>query len=117
MTKPVVLIAEELSPATIDALGPDFDVRNVDGTDRPALLSALVAVQVTLGAATVLSGLEVWTNSAHLVCGALVLATSLVLTLRAWRVKFADSAAERGIHLPRGERRDSPARNPAGAQA
>lgn len=41
MTKPVVLIAEELSPATIDALGPDFDVRNVDGTDRPALLQAL----------------------------------------------------------------------------
>ena len=41
MPKPVVLIAEELSPATIDALGPDFDVRRVDGTDRPALLSAL----------------------------------------------------------------------------
>jgi D-3-phosphoglycerate dehydrogenase len=41
VSKPVVLIAEELSPATIDALGPDFDVRNVDGTDRPALLAAL----------------------------------------------------------------------------
>src|SRR5918994_2881005 len=41
VSKPVVLIAEELSPATIDALGPDFDVRSVDGTDRPALLSAL----------------------------------------------------------------------------
>ncbi|MCR2763594.1 phosphoglycerate dehydrogenase [Microbacterium sp. zg.B48] len=41
MPKPVVLIAEELSPATIDALGPDFDVRQVDGTDRPALLAAL----------------------------------------------------------------------------
>ncbi|WP_344094697.1 phosphoglycerate dehydrogenase [Microbacterium deminutum] len=40
-SKPVVLIAEELSPATIDALGPDFDVRVVDGTDRPALLEAL----------------------------------------------------------------------------
>ena len=41
MTKPVVLIAEELSPATIEALGPDFDVRVVDGTDRPALLEAV----------------------------------------------------------------------------
>jgi D-3-phosphoglycerate dehydrogenase len=41
VTKPIVLIAEELSPATVDALGPDFDVRNVDGTDRPALLAAL----------------------------------------------------------------------------
>ncbi len=38
--KPVVLIAEELSPATIDALGPDFDVRQIDGTDRTALLAA-----------------------------------------------------------------------------
>ena len=41
MTKPIVLIAEELSPATIDALGPDFDIRTVDGTDRPALLEAV----------------------------------------------------------------------------
>ncbi|PYY32038.1 phosphoglycerate dehydrogenase [Curtobacterium sp. MCBD17_030] len=41
MSKPVVLIAEELSPATVDALGPDFEIRNVDGTDRPALLGAL----------------------------------------------------------------------------
>ena len=41
MTKPVVLIAEELSPATVDALGPDFEIRSVDGTDRPALLSAV----------------------------------------------------------------------------
>ncbi|QTV79619.1 phosphoglycerate dehydrogenase [Microbacterium sp. NIBRBAC000506063] len=41
MPKPVVLLAEELSPATVDALGPDFDIRSVDGTDRPALFSAL----------------------------------------------------------------------------
>ncbi len=41
MSKPVVLIAEQLSPATVAALGPDFDVREVDGTDRPALLAAL----------------------------------------------------------------------------
>jgi len=48
VTKPVVLIAEELSPATIDALGPDFDVRTVDGTDRPALLSALADASAVL---------------------------------------------------------------------
>ncbi len=48
MSKPVVLIAEELSPATIDALGPDFDVRSVDGTDRPALLSALADAHAVL---------------------------------------------------------------------
>ncbi|WP_438854890.1 phosphoglycerate dehydrogenase [Agromyces sp. M3QZ16-3] len=48
MTKPVVLIAEELSPATVDALGPDFEVRNVDGTDRPALLAALADANAIL---------------------------------------------------------------------
>ncbi len=40
-------------------------------------------MQVTLGALTVLSRRDVAINSAHVVCGALVLATSLVLTLRA----------------------------------
>lgn len=48
MTKPVVLIAEELSPATIEALGPDFDVRVVDGTDRPALFAALAEANAVL---------------------------------------------------------------------
>lgn len=48
MPQPVVLIAEELSPATLDALGPDFDVRSVDGTDRPALLSALAQADAVL---------------------------------------------------------------------
>ncbi len=48
MSKPVVLIAEELSPATVEALGPDFDVRNVDGTDRPALLAALAEANAVL---------------------------------------------------------------------
>lgn len=48
MTKPVVLIAEELSPATLEALGPDFEVVNVDGTDRPALLAALATADAIL---------------------------------------------------------------------
>ncbi|NRG41829.1 phosphoglycerate dehydrogenase [Rathayibacter sp. VKM Ac-2804] len=48
MTKPVVLIAEELSPATVDALGPDFEIRSVDGTDRPALLEALGSADAIL---------------------------------------------------------------------
>ena len=48
MAKPVVLIAEQLSPATVEALGPDFDIREVDGTDRPALLSALADASAVL---------------------------------------------------------------------
>jgi D-3-phosphoglycerate dehydrogenase len=47
-TKPVVLLAEVLSPATVEALGPDFDVRSVDGTDRPALFAALAEADAVL---------------------------------------------------------------------
>jgi len=41
VAKPIVLIAEELSPATLDALGPDFEVVNCDGANRDELLAAL----------------------------------------------------------------------------
>lgn len=61
---------------------------------RPSLLMvALVAVQVTLGALTVLSGRDPWINSFHVVCGAMVLTTSLVLTLRSWRGSFTETPA------------------------
>ncbi|MBM7050954.1 phosphoglycerate dehydrogenase [Rothia sp. ZJ1223] len=46
--KPVVLIAEELSPATIEALGPDFEIRTTDGADRTQLLSAIADVDAIL---------------------------------------------------------------------
>ncbi|MDQ3477513.1 MAG: phosphoglycerate dehydrogenase [Actinomycetota bacterium] len=39
--RPVVLIAEELAPRVAELLEPDFELRHVDGTDRPALLAAL----------------------------------------------------------------------------
>ncbi|MDQ1128317.1 phosphoglycerate dehydrogenase [Microbacterium sp. SORGH_AS_0888] len=48
MSKPVVLIAEQLSPATIDALGEGFEIRHVDGADRGALLPALADVDAVL---------------------------------------------------------------------
>lgn len=48
MTKPVVLLAEELSPATVEALGPDFTVKSVDGTDRAALKEALADADAIL---------------------------------------------------------------------
>lgn len=46
--KPVVLIAEELSPATVEALGPDFEVRYCDGADRAQLLPAIADVDAIL---------------------------------------------------------------------
>lgn len=68
MPKPVVLLAEELSPVAVEALEPEFDVRRCDGTDRAALLpavadaAALVVRSATLVDAQVLaaaSGLRV----------------------------------------------------------
>ena len=62
---------------------------------RPAiLLLLLVTLQITLGALTVLSHKQFIINSLHVVNGALVLVTSLVLTLRAHRARFAGSAAD-----------------------
>lgn len=48
MSRPVVLIAEELSPATIEVLGTDIEVRHVDGTDRDALLAAVADADALL---------------------------------------------------------------------
>src|SRR5476649_1964436 len=48
MSKPIVLIAEELSPAGIDLLSGDFDVREVDGADRAALLPALATADAVI---------------------------------------------------------------------
>jgi cytochrome c oxidase assembly protein subunit 15 len=59
------------------------------GLRRPAaLLLCLLVLQVTLGGLTVLTGKQHIINSLHVVTGAGVLATSLVLALRAgrWRV-------------------------------
>nr|MBA2465847.1 phosphoglycerate dehydrogenase [Nocardioidaceae bacterium] len=48
MSKPVVLIAEELSPATVEALGPDFDIRHCNGADRAELLPAIAEAEAIL---------------------------------------------------------------------
>jgi D-3-phosphoglycerate dehydrogenase len=48
VSKPVVLIAEELSPATVEALGPDFEIRHCDGSDRGQLLAALPEADAVL---------------------------------------------------------------------
>ena len=48
VARPVVLIAEELSPATVDALGPDFEIRHANGADRAALLDAITDVDAIL---------------------------------------------------------------------
>jgi cytochrome c oxidase assembly protein subunit 15 len=70
---------------------------------RPAaLLVLLVLTQATLGALVVLSGLQPFINTLHVVNGALVLGTSLVLTLRSFRPLFglAPSRDRRQVAAP-----------------
>lgn len=43
-----MVLAEQLSPATVEALGPDFEIVNVDGTDRDALRAALADAAAVL---------------------------------------------------------------------
>jgi cytochrome c oxidase assembly protein subunit 15 len=59
------------------------------------LLLVLLPIQITLGAMTVLLGKPYIINSLHVVTGASVLATSLVLTLRAHRERFGGAADTR----------------------
>ena len=48
MPAPIVLVAEELSPAAITQLEGEFEVRHVDGADRAALLPALAGVDAVI---------------------------------------------------------------------
>ena len=80
---------------------------------RPALaLACLVLAQVTLGAFVIWSQKNVAINTAHVVVGALTLATSLVLTLRSHHLRFAGAAT-----VPARVRRASARASTAGARA
>ena len=48
MSKPLVLIAEELSPATLAVLGDGFEIQQCDGANRAELLVALANANVVL---------------------------------------------------------------------
>jgi len=88
---------------------------------RPsALLLVLLIAQVTLGALTVLTARHYVINSLHVVTGASVLATSLVLTLRVHRSRFREGTSlERDARTPLSRPSGAVAdpRGPAGARA
>jgi len=86
---------------------------------HPALLIVLfVIIQVTLGALTVLTRRQPWINSFHVVGGALVLTTSLVITLRSWRVRFdRTGSAVAHTQLSSARKPAPPAIAPGGAHA
>ena len=69
--------------------------------DRPELmrpmtvLTALLVAQIALGGSVVLTGKQELVNTAHVATGALIFVTSLVLTLRAYRVRFTSAVVAR----------------------
>jgi heme a synthase len=71
---------------------------------RPSLLLlGLLALQVTLGALTVMTAKHYVINSLHVVIGGSVFVTSAMLTLRAHRARFApDEDAAACVRVPRG---------------
>ena len=80
---------------------------------RPALaLACLVLAQVTLGAFVIWSQKNVAINTAHVVVGALTLATSLVLTLRSHHLRFGRAATGAAVACARVDRT-----SPIGARA
>lgn len=64
---------------------------------RPArILVLLVIAQITLGGYVIWTARDIYVNSAHVMTGALVLATSLVVALRAHRPGFGRAAGTAG---------------------
>ncbi|ASO22370.1 D-3-phosphoglycerate dehydrogenase [Actinoalloteichus hoggarensis] len=47
-SRPVALIAEKLAPSAVEVFGDEVEIRYVDGTDRPALLSAVAEADALL---------------------------------------------------------------------
>jgi hypothetical protein len=76
------------------------------------LLLVLLTAQITLGALTVLTEKHYVINSLHVVTGASVLATMLVLTLRTRRAFFDRSVSDTRRNYGAGSRRQDPAYRP-----
>ncbi|MEU4422682.1 phosphoglycerate dehydrogenase [Actinoplanes sp. NPDC024001] len=62
----VVLVTEELAPAALDLLTEEHEVRRVDGTDRPALLSALAEADAVIVRSATLIDVEALTAAPRL---------------------------------------------------
>ena len=65
-TRPVVVLAEELSPATVEALGPDFEIRQSDGTDRARLFADLADADAVMVRSATQADAEVFSQAPRL---------------------------------------------------
>ncbi len=65
--KPVVLMAEKLAPSTLEVFGDEVEIRQVDGTDRAALLEAVRDADALLVRSATQVDAEVFAAQTHLV--------------------------------------------------
>jgi D-3-phosphoglycerate dehydrogenase / 2-oxoglutarate reductase len=65
--KPVVLMAEKLAPSTLEVFGDEVEIRQVDGTDRAALLDAVKDADALLVRSATQVDAEVFTAQKNLV--------------------------------------------------
>lgn len=83
---------------TLLAIRYAWHVRRSHGDRREFMVPAgilllAIAAQITLGALVVLSGKQPEINTMHVATGAIVFATTVVLTLRSYRARFHESRA------------------------
>src|SRR6195952_1067234 len=64
---PVVLMAEKLAPSTLEVFGDEVEIRQVDGTDRAALLDAVRDADALLVRSATQVDAEVFAAQTHLV--------------------------------------------------
>ncbi|MDS2171543.1 phosphoglycerate dehydrogenase [Nesterenkonia sp. CL21] len=64
--RPVVVLAEELSPATVEALGPDFEIRQSDGTDRQRLFADVADAEAIMVRSATTVDAEVFSHAPRL---------------------------------------------------
>jgi D-3-phosphoglycerate dehydrogenase / 2-oxoglutarate reductase len=65
--RPVVLMAEKLAPSTLEVFGDEVEIRQVDGTDRAALLEAVRDADALLVRSATQADAEVFAAQTHLV--------------------------------------------------
>ena len=56
--------------------------------DRVSLIGVLLVCQVLLGASIIWSGRAVWIATGHVVVGAAILALTVVVILRTWKLSY-----------------------------
>ena len=106
MSTPIILIAEELSPAGIAQLESDFEIRYTDGADRAQLLPALADADAVIVRSATTIDAEALEHAPRL---------RVVARAGGWVAGGWGGAVPRSAATDRRESARPPARSPAAA--